>query len=78
VNWSEVVRAAIKEKIREEESRREVDPADIEEALTLMDRVRRPQPGFDGTGDQEVAGPDKVALDASSVLKWFVEEPGSA
>ncbi|HEX9915555.1 MAG TPA: VapB-type antitoxin [Candidatus Bathyarchaeia archaeon] len=48
VNWSEVVRAAIKEKIREEERRREVDPADVEEALTLMDRVRRPRPGFDG------------------------------
>ena len=49
VNWSEVVRAAIKEKIREEESRREVDPVEVEEALRLMDQVRRPRPGFDGT-----------------------------
>ena len=49
VNWSEVVRMAIKEKIREEESRREVDPFEVEEALKLMDSVRRPRPGFDGT-----------------------------
>ena len=49
VNWSEVVRTAIKEKIREEESRREVDPFEVEEALKLMDSVRRPRPGFDGT-----------------------------
>jgi nicotinamide mononucleotide adenylyltransferase len=48
VNWSEVVRTAIREKIHEEESRREVDPAEVEEALRLMDRVRRPLRGFDG------------------------------
>lgn len=49
VNWSDVVRTAIQEKIREEESRkREVNLAEVEEALRLMDSVRRAHTGFDG------------------------------
>lgn len=48
VNWSEVVRAAIQDKIRDEEHKREVDMAQVEEALRLMDSIRRPIPGYDG------------------------------
>lgn len=48
VNWSEVMRQAIIQKI-EEETRRKVDPADVEEAINLMDQVRRPHEGYDGT-----------------------------
>lgn len=47
VNWSEVMRKAILEKI-EEETRRKIDPNDIEEAIRLMDQVRRPREGFEG------------------------------
>jgi metal-responsive CopG/Arc/MetJ family transcriptional regulator len=49
VNWSEVVRGAIRDKIREEERRRERDAAEVGEALRLMDSIRRPHSGFDGT-----------------------------
>jgi len=49
VNWSEVVREAIKQKIIEEESRRNVDPSEIQEALKLMDIIKSKQPGFNST-----------------------------
>ena len=48
INWSEVMRKAILKKI-EEESRREVDPVLIQEAIRIMDEVRRPVEGYDGT-----------------------------
>jgi transcriptional regulator of met regulon len=47
VNWSEVMRQAIIEKI-EEETRRDLDPNEIDEAIRLMDEVRRPRDDFDG------------------------------
>jgi transcriptional regulator of met regulon len=47
VNWSEVMRKAILEKI-EEENQRKIDPSDVEEAIRLMDHVRRPREDFDG------------------------------
>ena len=43
-----MVRTAIKDKIRERESRRWVDPAEVEEALRLMNSVRLPLPRFEG------------------------------
>ena len=49
VNWSEVVREAIEERIRLESCIRERDASDVREALRLMDSIRRPRPGFDGT-----------------------------
>jgi transcriptional regulator of met regulon len=49
VNWSEVVREAIRDKIRLEDRRRARDDAEVEEALNLMDSIRRPRAGFDGT-----------------------------
>ncbi len=49
VNWSEVLREAIRERIRLEERRRERDAADVREALRLMNSIRHPRPGFDGT-----------------------------
>jgi len=48
VNWSEVMRQAIIEKI-EEETRRDVDPNEINEAIRLMEEVRRPRGDFNGT-----------------------------
>jgi len=48
VNWSEVMRKAILEKI-EEETRRKIDPSDVEEAIRLMDQIRRPREDFEGT-----------------------------
>jgi len=47
VNWSEVMRQAIIKKI-EEETRREIDPLAVKEAVRLMDQVRRPQEDYDG------------------------------
>jgi transcriptional regulator of met regulon len=49
VNWSEVLREAIQERIRLEGCIRERSEADVREALRLMDSIRRPRPGFDGT-----------------------------
>ncbi|MFW6109788.1 MAG: hypothetical protein ACOC6N_04990 [archaeon] len=48
VNWSEVMREAIIKKI-DEETRRKIDPAEVEEAINLMDQVRRSYPGYEGT-----------------------------
>jgi hypothetical protein len=48
VNWSEVMRQAILKKI-EEETRREIDPVEVKEAVRLMDQVRRPHGDYDGT-----------------------------
>jgi len=48
VNWSEVVREAIQEKIRSEERRRVKDVEEVHEALRLMGSIRRPRRGFDG------------------------------
>lgn len=49
INWSEVIREAILERIREEERRREVDPAMLLEASRIADRIRRPSPGWNST-----------------------------
>ena len=49
VNWSEVIRGAIIEKIREEERRREVDPRDLREAAKIMDSLRAKSKGWDST-----------------------------
>jgi hypothetical protein len=48
VNWSEVVREAIQEKIRLEDRKRVRNPAEVSEALRLMDSIRRPHPGYEG------------------------------
>ena len=43
------MREAIQEKIRLEDRRRVRDAAEVEEALRLMDSIRRSRQGFDGT-----------------------------
>ena len=48
VNWSEVVREAIQEKIRVEDRKRVRNPQEVDEALRLMDSIRRPHLGYDG------------------------------
>jgi len=49
VNWSEVIREAIVEKILVEERRREVDPRDLREAARISDSLRAPSEGWDST-----------------------------
>lgn len=50
INWSEVIRQSIAEKVREEERRRRrVDPELLLEAAELTDEVRRPSPGWRST-----------------------------
>jgi len=49
INWSQVIRDAIREKIREEERRPHVDPRELREAAAITDRVRAPSPGWDST-----------------------------
>jgi hypothetical protein len=49
VNWSEVIREAIVEKIRKEERRREVDPRGLREAVRITDSLRAPVEGWDST-----------------------------
>ncbi len=47
VNWSEVLRTAIRKKIISEElERRDVDPKDLAEATELANTIRRPSPGW--------------------------------
>jgi transcriptional regulator of met regulon len=48
VNWSEVVREAIQEKIRLEDRKRIRSPREVDEALRMMDSIRRPHQGYDG------------------------------
>ncbi len=47
VNWSEVVREAIIERLKMEESRREIDVSKLHEAAELTDSVKRMYPGWD-------------------------------
>ena len=49
INWSQVIREAITEKISEEERRPHVDPQDLREAARITDSVRAPSPGWDST-----------------------------
>jgi Arc/MetJ-type ribon-helix-helix transcriptional regulator len=47
LNWSEVIRQAILQKIKEEESKkRTLDPKMLKEAAEITDRVRRPSPSW--------------------------------
>ena len=48
INWSEVIREAIVEKIRDEE-RRDVDPRDLREAVRITDSLRARAEGWDST-----------------------------
>jgi len=49
VNWSQVIREAINDRLRKEETRRRPDRAQLLEAKRLADSVRRPSPGWDST-----------------------------
>ena len=49
VNWSEVVRGAIIERLKEEERRRVIDVSKLHEAAKLTDSVRKKYPGWDST-----------------------------
>ena len=50
INWSEVIREAVAQKIFEEESKkRRLDPDMLLEAVEITDKIRRPSPGWDST-----------------------------
>jgi len=49
VNWSQVIREAINDRLRREEMRRRPDRAQLLEAKRLADSIRRPSPGWDST-----------------------------
>jgi len=50
LNWSEVIRQAIIQKILEEENKkRKLDPNILKEAAELTDKIRRPSPGWSST-----------------------------
>ncbi|MFQ6075779.1 MAG: hypothetical protein ACE5Z5_06565 [Candidatus Bathyarchaeia archaeon] len=50
VNWSEVIRRAIREKLLEEEIKgRKLDPQRLAEAVRMTDMIRRPSTGWSST-----------------------------
>jgi len=49
VNWSQVIREAIDERLQVEEARKRPDRAQLVEAKRLADSVRRASPGWDST-----------------------------
>jgi Arc/MetJ-type ribon-helix-helix transcriptional regulator len=50
LNWSEVIRQAITQKIKEEENRkRRLDPKMLKEAAEITDRIRKPSPSWSST-----------------------------
>lgn len=50
LNWSEVIRQAITQKIKEEENRkRRLDPKMLKEAAEITDKIRKPSPSWSST-----------------------------
>jgi transcriptional regulator of met regulon len=50
LNWSEVIRQAIIQKIKEEENRkRNLDPKTLKEAAEITDKIRKPSPSWSST-----------------------------
>lgn len=50
LNWSEIIRQAIAQKIKEEENKkRRLDPRMLKNAAEITDRIRRPSPGWSST-----------------------------
>jgi transcriptional regulator of met regulon len=50
LNWSEVIRQAIIQKINEEENRkRRLDPKMLKEAAEITDKIRKPSPSWSST-----------------------------
>jgi len=50
INWSEVIRKAILQRILEEErKKRRLDPNALLKAMEITDKIRRPSPGWDST-----------------------------
>jgi len=50
LNWSEVIRQAITQKIKEEENRkRRLDPKMLKEAAEKTDKIRKPSPSWSST-----------------------------
>jgi len=50
LNWSEIIRQAIAQKIREEENKkRRLDPNMLRDAAEITDRIRRPAPEWSST-----------------------------
>lgn len=50
INWSEVIRGAISERILAEETRkRRLNPDWLSEAVEITEKIRRPSPGWSST-----------------------------
>jgi hypothetical protein len=50
LNWSEVIRHAIIQKIKQEENRkRRLDPKMLKEAAEITDKIRKPSPSWSST-----------------------------
>lgn len=49
INWSEVIREAITEKLRKEEQSRDVDVKKLQEAARTTDSIRGSSPSWDST-----------------------------
>lgn len=50
LNWSEIIRQAINQRIKEEESKkRTLDSKMLREAAEITDRIRRPSPSWSST-----------------------------
>jgi len=50
LNWSEVIRQAIIQKIKEEENRkRRLDPKMLKEAAEITEKIRKPSPSWSST-----------------------------
>jgi len=50
LNWSEVIRQAITQKIKQEENRkRRLDPKMLKEAAEITDKIRKPSPSWSST-----------------------------
>ena len=50
LNWSEVIRQAIVQKITEEENKkRRLDPKTLKEAAEITDKIRKPSPSWSST-----------------------------
>ena len=50
LNWSEVIRQAITQKIKEEENRkRRLNPKMLKEAAEITDKIRKPSPSWSST-----------------------------
>jgi len=77
VNWSEVTRAAIEEKVKETEMWRRVDVRRMKLASARPQLRRKVEGGAALPRSGDGARVSAIVADASVIVKWFVEEEHS-